>query len=84
MIEYNIEIQPYRQGNPTDVQSNCNAITFVNGGAATAFISGFPLVAGGTLQISGNAYEIDKTVYKIVFGAGASEVIFVMRKKNKL
>jgi hypothetical protein len=61
------------------VESNCNAITFKNTGAATVYVKGVPLVTGEPMEVTGNDDEMDITQYDIRFGSGAAQLI-VLRK----
>lgn len=66
------------------IDSNCNAITFINK-ASNPFpvtVSGYVLGLGETLSLNGNSGEIDRTKYKIDFNFGAGSVIYVIRKIN--
>ncbi len=64
----------------TTVKSNCNSILFVNQGLTTMYVNGFPLQSGGTLELSGQADEIDNTNYQISWGTSAGP-LFVWRKR---
>jgi hypothetical protein len=65
MKQYRVELALYTQDQR--LTSYCNAITFINNGASTILVNNFPVVAGATLDISGNAGEIDVTEYQINF-----------------
>ena len=83
-------LQPYQfQFETVDVSrvidSNCNAITFVNKqtNPFAVTINGYVLGVGETLNLNGNTGEIDYTKYKIDFNFGGGFQIFVIRKINK-
>jgi hypothetical protein len=79
MRNFKTEMQTYTE-NDLDIDSFCNDILFYNTSAATVYINGFPVAAGGTLTISGNEGELNTTKYKISFNGGTGSV-FVIRKK---
>lgn len=79
MRNFKTELQTYTE-NELDVDSFCNDIIFYNGAAATVYVNGFPVAAGGTLSISGNEGEINTTKYKLSFNGGTGS-IYVIRKK---
>jgi len=75
------EIQAYRPGDATNIESNCNDIAFKNGGAATITINGYPLAAGQSLELAGQANEINISKFQLSFAStAATEVLFVVRK----
>lgn len=80
MTRYKIEVMQYNT--TRKIASNCNAITFINGGAVTCLIQTIPIVAGASLAIEGNAGEMDVTEYNLDFGAATNGVITVIRKYN--
>lgn len=79
MRNFRTDMQVYTQ-NELDVDSFCNDILFYNGGAATVYVNGFPIAAGGTLIITGNEGEINTTKYKLSFN-GSTGSVYVVRKK---
>lgn len=76
--KFRIELYQYQQN--TSLQSNCNNITFINNGATTIQINNFNIVAGGQLQIGGNADEIDTTTYQINFQGATNGNVAVIKK----
>lgn len=81
MNEYTIELRAY-QANGV-IESNCNEIAFINLGTATATVNGvLPLTQNQSFSTSGNASEIDKTIYKVAFGSGTKNLL-VTRKVYK-
>jgi hypothetical protein len=82
-IQYYIETKFYYQ--TQNVYSDCNTITFVNLGANTVLINGFPLTQGQQLTIEGNYLEIDQTQYQIEFSTSISvdNNLAVLRKLYK-
>lgn len=63
--QYRTEIAQYSE--TIKIDGNCNAISFINNGTVTVYINKYPLLAGTSLSIDGNAGEIDKTMYNIDF-----------------
>jgi hypothetical protein len=82
-IQYYIETKFYYQ--TQNVYSDCNTITFVNLGANTVLVNGFPLTQGQQLTIEGNYLEIDQTQYQIEFSTSISvdNNLAVLRKLYK-
>lgn len=63
------------------VASNCNSITFVNGGTGTMFIDDIPYFPGSSLNIPGNIGEFTDQVFNLRFAPGATETVcYVYRK----
>lgn len=78
MPNYKTEFQQYNTS--FTVVGNCNVITFINLGSGTVYVNNYPLAAGtGTLQIAGNAGEVDLTSYQVKTGS-ASANVWVIRK----
>jgi hypothetical protein len=82
-IQYYIETKFYYQ--TQNVYSDCNTITFVNLGANTVLVNGFPLTQGQQLTIEGNYLEIDQTQYQVEFSTSISvdNNLAVLRKLYK-
>ena len=82
-IQFYIETKFYYQ--TQNVYSDCNTITFVNLGANSVLINGFPLTQGQQLTIEGNYLEIDQTQYQIEFSTSISpdNNLAVLRKLYK-
>ncbi len=70
----------------TDLESKCNAITFLNTGSNIVKINNVSLQPNGigSLSIQGNVGEIDSTVYKIDFGVNVTGNLIQVIKKNDL
>lgn len=78
MPNYQTEFQQYNKS--FNLKANCNVITFVNNGGGIVYVNNYPLAAsGGTVQIAGNAGELDVTEYKVNMGASSGDV-WVIRK----
>jgi len=82
-IQFYIETKFYYQSQ--NVYSDCNTITFVNLGANTVLVNGFPLTQGQQLAIEGNYLEIDQTQYQVEFSLSISpdNNLAVLRKLYK-
>lgn len=80
---YKIEIDFLTQ--PTVVQADFNAVTFINNSTAIgdlAYVNNVPLNPGQSLSIEGNANEIDTTVYNIGFRTSTTATLIMIKKKN--
>lgn len=75
---YRTEFTQYTQN--TQIQGNCNAITFINTGAINVQVNQFILEPSAQITIGGNAGEIDKTNYNINFEGATDGVISVIKK----
>lgn len=64
------------------IESNCNAITFINIGTDTVTILGYPIQQGFQLYLPGNVGEIDRTNYTASFAnaPGATQMLLVITK----
>ena len=80
-INFKTETQTYQAPTDIDVDSICIDILFYNNTASTVYVNGFPLVGGGTLEITGNENELNTTKYKLSWnGALTGEVVVIRRK----
>lgn len=78
-MKFTTNVQEYTSS-ADPIDSNCNDITFYNAGAATVFVDGFPILAGGVLAIEAKAGETNVTRYRVSFN-GVAGSLFVIRKK---
>jgi hypothetical protein len=63
---YDVTFQGY--ATPSFVQTNCNTITFINLGTATAYIDQqVPILQNQSFSIEGNECEITNHVFQITF-----------------
>jgi hypothetical protein len=69
---------------PSMIESNCNAITFINTGTNVCRVNGIFLQPSQSIQFNGNTCEIDVTQYycNFVAGTGYNELT-VVRKLNQ-
>jgi hypothetical protein len=65
---------------PKEVISNCNQLTVLNTGTATAVLNGVNIAPGDQYISPGNENELNLTMYRLAFtGVGTNEVL-VIRK----
>lgn len=76
--KYYLSNQQYSQSGP--IQSNCNAILFVNDGTSNAIVLGRVIAPGIALSISGNEGELDVTQYSVLFQGAGENILSVLRK----
>ena len=58
---------------------DCNAIEFINKGAATCSVNDLQLTTNQSLSLSGNQKDKDTSSYTLSFGAGVRQLV-VIRK----
>jgi len=65
-----------------NIGSECNEITFINGGTTNLVIADVPLSPNQSLRISGNRGEIDTTQYNLTFATpiNTGNLLIVIRK----
>lgn len=75
--KYKIEFTQY-SGQNIEINSNCNAITFINNGATLPITINniLQIPVGGSIAIEGNENEIDTTIYNLT----VKETCIVLRK----
>ena len=81
MQKYDISFVSYNA--PFIISSNCNSITFLNLGTATAFIEGVPIISGSSITIDGNQCEYSETYYSLTFDttiAGTTQNFVAIKK----
>ena len=65
---------------PQEIRSECNQLTIINTGAATAVLNGVAIAPGDQYVSPGNENELNLTRYRLSFtGVGTNEVA-VIRK----
>jgi len=65
---------------PQEVRSECNSLTVINTGTATAVLNGVEILPGNQYISLGNENEYNLTRYRLSFtGVGTNEVV-VIRK----
>ena len=68
---------------PSELRSECNSITVINTGTATAIIDGLILLPGNQYISPGNENEINMTRYRLSFTGGGTEQVLAIRKLYK-
>jgi hypothetical protein len=65
-----------------NIGSQCNEITFINGGTTNLVIADVPLGPNQSLRITGNRGEIDTTQYNLAFATpvNTGNLLIVIRK----
>jgi len=65
-----------------NIGSECNEITFINGGTTNLVIADVPLGPNQSLRITGNRGEIDTTQYQLAFATpiNTGNLLIVIRK----
>lgn len=65
-----------------NIGSECNEITFINGGTTNLVIADVPLGPNQSLRITGNRGEIDTTQYNLAFATpvNTGNLLIVIRK----
>lgn len=74
-------IEEYQTYNtPSEIRSECNAITFINTGSSNVQINGINLTPGQQLISEGNEGEYNATRYRLSFSGVGNEICTVIRK----
>lgn len=68
---------------PQEVKSDCNAVTVINTGTATAVLNGVEIIAGAQYVNLGNENEFNVTRYRLSFTGAGTEQVLVIRKIYK-
>jgi hypothetical protein len=63
-----------------EIQSDCNSLTIVNTGTATAVINGLEIAVGDQYVILGNEGEVNVSKYRLSFIGGGTEQVILIRK----
>lgn len=81
MIKFYEYFQLYNS--PQELRSECNSLTVVNTGTATAVIDGLEVAPGAQYYSPGNESEINMTRYRLSFTGAGTEQVLVIRKIYK-
>lgn len=81
LTQYYEYFQLYNQ--PQEIRSECNSITIINTGTATAILDGLEIAPGGQYYAPGNENEINMTRYRLSFSGAGTEIVLVIRKIYK-
>lgn len=65
---------------PIEVRSDCNSITIMNLGTASAVVNGLTLAPGNQFVSQGNIGEENTTKYNILFQGAGTQLVYVIRK----
>lgn len=68
---------------PQELRSDCNSLTVINTGTATAVLDGLLITPGSQYVISGNEDELNVTRYRLSFTGVGTEIVTVIRKIYK-
>jgi len=68
---------------PQEVKSDCNAVTVINTGTATAILNGVEIIPGAQYVNLGNENEFNTTRYRLSFTGAGTEQVLVIRKIYK-
>jgi hypothetical protein len=65
---------------PGEILADCNSLTVVNTGTATAVINGLEIAAAAQYYAPGNESEFNSTRYRLSFaGAGTNQVLLIRK-----
>jgi hypothetical protein len=78
LIKYSVSFIQYSQAN--QISSNCNSITFLNLGTATAYIEGVPIITGASIAIDGNECEYTDDIFNLSFDTTGTTNLVVIKK----
>lgn len=65
---------------PQEVRSDCNQLTVINTGTATAVLNGLEIAPGDQYVSPGNENELNLTRYRLSFTGIGNEQVLVIRK----
>lgn len=65
---------------PQEVRSECNQLTIINTGTATAVLNGLEIAPGDQYVSPGNENELNLTRYRLSFTGVGTEQVLVIRK----
>jgi hypothetical protein len=68
---------------PQEVRADCNSLTVINTGTATAVLEGLEILPGQQYYAPGNEDEFNATRYRLSFTGGGNEIVTVIRKIYK-
>lgn len=81
MIKFYEYFQLYNT--PQEIRSECNSITIINTGTATAILDGLEILPGAQYYAPGNESEFNMTRYRLSFTGAGTEIVLVIRKIYK-
>lgn len=68
---------------PQEIISDCNSLTIVNTGTATANLNGLLIAPAAQYYAPGNETEFNTTRYRLSFTTAGTEEVLVIRKIYK-
>jgi len=81
MLNFSEDFQLYNQ--TQIVRSDCNSLTVINTGTATAILNGLEIAPGAQYYAPGNENELNTTKYILSFTGVGTEIVLVIRKIYK-
>ena len=81
MLNFSEDFQLYNQ--TQIVRSDCNSLTVINTGTATAILNGLEIAPGAQYYAPGNENELNTTKYTLSFTGVGTEIVLVIRKIYK-
>jgi hypothetical protein len=68
---------------PQEIISDCNSLTIINTGTATANLNGLSIAPAAQYYAPGNETEFNTTRYRLSFTTAGTEEVLVIRKIYK-
>lgn len=68
---------------PTEIIADCNSLTVVNTGTATAVLNGLEIAPAAQYYAMGNESEFNNTRYRLSFTGAGTQQVLVIRKIYK-
>lgn len=81
MIKFYEYFQLYNS--PQELRAECNSLTVINTGTATAIIDGLEIAPNAQYYSPGNEKEFNETRYRLSFSGVGTEQVLVIRKIYK-
>ena len=81
MIKFYEYFQLYNT--PQELRAECNSLTVINTGTATAIIDGLEIAPNAQYYSPGNENEFNLTRYRLSFSGAGTEQVLVIRKIYK-
>lgn len=81
MIKFYEYFQLYNS--PQELRAECNSLTVINTGTATAIIDGLEIAPNAQYYSPGNENEFNETRYRLSFSGVGTEQVLVIRKIYK-
>lgn len=81
MIKFKEYFQLYNL--PQELRAECNSLTVINTGTATANIDGLEIAPNAQYYSPGNENEFNETRYRLSFSGAGTQQVLVIRKIYK-